>query len=219
MGKLIAIALFAVAAVVAWAWLRRKSAEELTENESPPTVPTEAVEATSIEPRAEVVVPETQQALDAPPQPVSLPEEASDVAPIASAEFTPTSADSHDTVSEPRVEIPADTISPPLTSEAEQAPPPIAATPTPETQQKFPTRSHVTKAAKPIRERTRPPESGGGGQMEREENEQTTQPRKRIRSGPQLRLVCFKGNDRMWQVAVELPEGHIQEPPEQHGGD
>jgi len=42
--------------------------------------------------------------------------------------------------------------------------------------------------------------------METEKSEQPTEQRKRVRSGPQLRLVCFKDNDRMWRVAVELPE-------------
>jgi len=28
-----------------------------------------------------------------------------------------------------------------------------------------------------------------------------------MRSGPNLRLVCFKGIDRMWRIAVELPQG------------
>jgi len=42
--------------------------------------------------------------------------------------------------------------------------------------------------------------------MEAEEGRQPAEQRKRTRVGPQLRLVCFKGNDRMWRLAVELPE-------------
>jgi hypothetical protein len=50
------------------------------------------------------------------------------------------------------------------------------------------------------------PERRGGGQVESEHAPLPVRRRKRVRSGPQLRLICFKGNDRMWRVAVELPE-------------
>ncbi len=63
-----------------------------------------------------------------------------------------------------------------------------------------------TKIAKPDGAGHIAPERRGGGQMETEENVQPTERRKRVRSGPQLRLICFKGNDRLWRLAVELPE-------------
>jgi hypothetical protein len=89
---------------------------------------------------------------------------------------------------------------PPNESDVEASPPQKL----PEANQ--PPRSPPTENAKPDGAGHIPAERRGGGQMETKEDVQPTERRKRIRSGPQLRLVSFKGNDRMWRVAVELPE-------------
>jgi hypothetical protein len=72
------------------------------------------------------------------------------------------------------------------------------------------TRSHTPEAVKPEGAGRTTPERRGGGQMEKEESGQPVKRPERARHGPQLRLVCFKGNDRMWRLAVELPEDFSQ---------
>jgi hypothetical protein len=214
MTKLI-IALSAVAAVAAWAWSRhrRKRDEELTASAPQQTTPAETVEENPVELSSEVVVPETHVEPSEQPQPVSLHEIANDVLPIVSTELMPMSPDSNGAASEPRAEIPADAASPPpsndaIVSEAEQTPPPLVVTPKQETRQEISNRPRVTRIGKPEATRHIAPERRGGGQIEAEDAPPPVQQRKRIRSGPQLRLVCFKGNGGMWRVAVELPEDY-----------
>ncbi|MEO5802574.1 MAG: hypothetical protein ABIR24_03525 [Verrucomicrobiota bacterium] len=64
----------------------------------------------------------------------------------------------------------------------------------------------VPEVAKPEGTSRIAPERRGGGQIETEDGAQPGEQRTRTRSGPQLRVICFKGNDRMWRLAVELPE-------------
>jgi len=158
MTESLLIALFAVAAVAAWAWVRRKHDEELTGNESPPNVADSSVPSAGVPPDAPL--PNTPQSSEA------------------------------------------------VVKEVEQTtPPPPVATPTPETPQELPNRPRVTSIGKPAATWQTAPEHRGGGQMEAEGTPPAVvEQHKHIRSGPQLRLVCFKDPDRMWRVAVELPE-------------
>ncbi|MCI0539983.1 MAG: hypothetical protein L0Z50_32660 [Verrucomicrobiales bacterium] len=214
MTKLI-IALFAVAAVVAWAWLcRRKRDEETTATAPLPTAPPETVEEKPVEAPDEVVVPVTKAEVS-PQNPLSVPEVASDFPAPATSELQPTPPDSGDTISgQPEGISPPATVQPdaltiteaPVSEGEQPTPPPIIIPTKPDVRQEIPTHSRPTKIAKPEAARHIAPERRGGGQMETEESGQPAEQRKRVRSGPQLRLICFRGNDRLWRLAVELPE-------------
>jgi hypothetical protein len=67
-------------------------------------------------------------------------------------------------------------------------------------------RPSAAEGAKVHRARPPAPEGRGGGQMQAEENAQPLGERNCVRSGPRLRLVCFRSDDRRWRIAVELPE-------------
>jgi hypothetical protein len=116
MAKLF-IALFALAAVVAWAWSRhrRKRDEELTVPIPQQTSPPETIEEKPVELSNEVVVPETNEELGERPRPISAQESASDIATITFTELKPGSSDSDDPTSKPPAEVPAATTSPPDT--------------------------------------------------------------------------------------------------------
>jgi hypothetical protein len=214
MTKSIAIALLAVAAVATLTWLcRRKPDEEPTA--SPSAAPPEAAEEKKIASYEDV--PQASAELTEQPQPAAGNDDASGLAPVASLEFASAHPESVDTSSEPDAKVRVDAAIPdtPPSSEAfdgevkqTTAPPPIV-TPTPEIPNESPNRPRVTRIRKPEPTRHVAPERRGGGQMEEDGTPLPAAKRKRVRSGPQLRLVCFKGNDRMWRVAVELPEDFL----------
>jgi hypothetical protein len=98
-------ALLGIAAVVVWAWLWYRRREKQSDTFISPTHPLEIAQENSVEPPCKVEVPVTQTQTTQQPNPVVLPEVASDFAPPMPSESKPVLLDSADTVSEQSHEI------------------------------------------------------------------------------------------------------------------
>jgi hypothetical protein len=120
-------ALLGIAAVVVWAWLWYRRRDKQSDSFILPTHAPEIAQENSVEPPCKVEVPVTQTQTTQQPNPVVLPEVASDFAPSMPSESKPVLLDSDDAVSEQPHEISTASVSPdaatavePFVSHAEQ---------------------------------------------------------------------------------------------------
>ncbi len=210
MIKLLQFARRYIAIIAAWAGSRRRrrtkasTATALSWGTSQ-----EVTQGTAAELHAEVVSPATQaetgQSLDS----VALPRVTGD-APIPESELPPVLPNSsvtdleRPTETSPITSSPTATFFDPLIDDADRPGPPHAVVPT--ERQNIPAPHRPPKNRQTEEARRIAPERRGGGQMEAAQDSKSVTSRKRVRSGPQLRLICFRGNDRLWRLAVELPE-------------
>ena len=120
-------ALLGIAAVVVWAWLWYRRRDKQSDTFKSPTHAPEIAQENSVEPPCKVEVPVTQTQTTQQPNPVVLPEVASDFAPPMPSESKPVLLDSDDAVSEQPHEISTANVPPdaatavePFVSHAEQ---------------------------------------------------------------------------------------------------
>ena len=207
MTKFLQLTLRRLAVIVAWA--RSCFRQRKKDSDAIPPLPTvlpETAEEKPLEPPDEVDVPVTPAEVSQQPNRVSVPKVTSELPPDLPESGEVASGQPAE-ISPVTVQPDAPTITETFVSEDEQPNlPPIVIPTKLDVRQEISTSSQPPKIAKPEGARHIAPERRGGGQMETEESGQLIKQRERTRSGPQLRLVCFKGNDRLWRLAVELPE-------------
>ena len=215
MTQFLQFVLLGLAVGAAWVWSRRSGHNsDSAATASPLAVSTGTVEAKPVEPPDEMGNPVAKAEAGHQGNPIASPADPGNSATPASPNLQRVLPDAGDAVSERPAETSSVNLQPVgpaatgafVCEQGPRTPPPIVVSNKTDARHEIPVHRRSTKIATTDGTRHVAPEGRRGGQTEADRGGNPVDQRERTCSGLQLRLVCFKDNYRMWQLAVELPE-------------